>query len=187
MTVTRLVGALTQLNNIVHFMKTCYIKIRHFTQVNLTSKPSKGRGNLTKPLMIKEDTSKPIYTKHDQLFKELINEFFKEFLEAFFPNVYAGFLPLANALKHIRGTSDMVSILLKGLNNFLVRDDNDEILFPGKYGYKCSMDVSTGAAGEMPGSDPRLPRKADVIEKQRTIIKVAFKLLLLPCRNVTHQ
>src|SRR5699024_2161126 len=40
------------------------------------------------PLVIKEDTSKPTYTKHDQLFKELIIEFFKEFLEAFFPDVH---------------------------------------------------------------------------------------------------
>src|SRR5699024_4628290 len=39
-------------------------------------------------LVIKEDTSKPTYTKRDQLFKELINEFFKEFLEAFFPEVH---------------------------------------------------------------------------------------------------
>lgn len=88
MTVTRLVGALTQLNYIVHFIKTCYVIIRYFTQVNLTIKFPKERGNFSMPLVIKEDTSKPIYTKHDQLFKELINEFFKEFLEAFFPDVH---------------------------------------------------------------------------------------------------
>ncbi|MEN2468203.1 lanthionine synthetase LanC family protein [Ornithinibacillus sp. FSL M8-0202] len=60
---------------------------------------------------------------------------------------YAGFIPLANAVKHTHNKSDMISILLKGLNNYLVRDHNDEILFPGNYGFKCSMDVSTGAAG----------------------------------------
>lgn len=40
------------------------------------------------PLLIKENTPKLIYTKHDQLHKELINTFFQEFLEAFFPNIH---------------------------------------------------------------------------------------------------
>lgn len=40
------------------------------------------------PLLIKEDSSKTTYTKHDQLFKELINTFIKEFLEVFFPDVH---------------------------------------------------------------------------------------------------
>jgi len=40
------------------------------------------------PLLIKEDSPQPTYTKHDQLFKELINTFFEEFLEAFFPDVH---------------------------------------------------------------------------------------------------
>src|SRR5699024_12640487 len=40
------------------------------------------------PLVIKEDTSKPTYTKHDKLCKELINEFFIEFLDAFVPEVH---------------------------------------------------------------------------------------------------
>ena len=40
------------------------------------------------PLLIKEDSSQSTYTKHDQLFKELINTFFEEFLEAFFPDVH---------------------------------------------------------------------------------------------------
>ncbi|MEL3958193.1 class III lanthionine synthetase LanKC [Caldifermentibacillus hisashii] len=60
---------------------------------------------------------------------------------------YAGLLPLANAISHIYGKTDMIRLLLKNMNNYLVRNDNDEILFPGEYGFKCSMDVSTGAAG----------------------------------------
>src|SRR5699024_2281303 len=40
------------------------------------------------PLLIKEDSFKTTYTKHDQLFKELINTFIKEFLEVFFPDVH---------------------------------------------------------------------------------------------------
>ncbi|MFD2131629.1 Rpn family recombination-promoting nuclease/putative transposase [Pseudogracilibacillus auburnensis] len=37
--------------------------------------------------LIKENSSQ--YTKHDLLFKQLINEFFEEFLEAFFPEFHA--------------------------------------------------------------------------------------------------
>ncbi|WP_156857335.1 transposase [Oceanobacillus sp. AG] len=42
------------------------------------------------PQLIKEEPSKSTYTKHDQLYKDLIKTFFKEFLEAFFPDVYEG-------------------------------------------------------------------------------------------------
>ncbi|WP_249869054.1 Rpn family recombination-promoting nuclease/putative transposase [Oceanobacillus saliphilus] len=38
--------------------------------------------------IVKDDSTKYTYTKHDQLFKELINNFFAEFLEAFFPEVH---------------------------------------------------------------------------------------------------
>lgn len=38
--------------------------------------------------VIKENPPKSTYTKHDQLYKELINTFFKEFLSAFFPEVH---------------------------------------------------------------------------------------------------
>lgn len=60
---------------------------------------------------------------------------------------YAGFLPLANAISHLHGKTDMLDFLLKNMNNYLVKDENDEILFPGYFGLKCSMDVRTGAAG----------------------------------------
>ena len=40
------------------------------------------------PELIKENLSEQTYTKHDQLYKELINTFFKEFLEAFFPEIH---------------------------------------------------------------------------------------------------
>lgn len=36
--------------------------------------------------LIQEDSGK--YTKHDQLFKQLIEAFFEEFLEAFFPQIH---------------------------------------------------------------------------------------------------
>ena len=38
------------------------------------------------PILIKEDI--PKYTKHDQLFKQLIGIYFEEFLEAFFPYIH---------------------------------------------------------------------------------------------------
>lgn len=38
------------------------------------------------PNLVREST--PQYTKHDQLFKQLIHTFFEEFLEAFFPEIY---------------------------------------------------------------------------------------------------
>ncbi|GGB50855.1 transposase [Lentibacillus populi] len=41
---------------------------------------------MTVATLVKEST--PSYTKHDQLFKQLINTFFEEFLEAFFPEVH---------------------------------------------------------------------------------------------------
>jgi serine/threonine protein kinase len=62
-------------------------------------------------------------------------------------NGYVGFLPLANGLNHLYGKEDMVRFLLKNMNNYFVSNNDDEILFPGDYGFKCSMDVSTGAAG----------------------------------------
>ena len=39
--------------------------------------------------MVIQEEKKP-YVKHDQIFKELINNFFVEFLDVFFPEVHAG-------------------------------------------------------------------------------------------------
>ncbi|MEN1967760.1 DUF4351 domain-containing protein [Lentibacillus sp. N15] len=41
---------------------------------------------MTVTTFVKEDS--PSYTKHDQLFKQLIHTFFEEFLEAFFPDIH---------------------------------------------------------------------------------------------------
>lgn len=46
----------------------------------------KGCGTMTVLSIVKEKPSS--YTKHDQLFKQLIHTFFKEFLEVFFPEVH---------------------------------------------------------------------------------------------------
>ena len=42
----------------------------------------------TTPLLIKEKPQESTYTKHDQLYKELIGTFFEEFLEVFFPDIH---------------------------------------------------------------------------------------------------
>ncbi|WP_067725885.1 RpnC/YadD family protein [Oceanobacillus damuensis] len=39
--------------------------------------------------LVRDNSTKYTYTSHDQLFKELINNYFEEFLEAFFPDVHS--------------------------------------------------------------------------------------------------
>ncbi|MGZ1209180.1 ATP-binding cassette domain-containing protein [Lactobacillus delbrueckii subsp. bulgaricus] len=58
---------------------------------------------------------------------------------------YSGVLPLA---KSLAGDGDyaLLDYALAALNQYLVAN-NDEILVPGKYGYKLSLDFSTGSAG----------------------------------------
>lgn len=58
---------------------------------------------------------------------------------------YSGVLPLAKALAD-DGDTAMLDYALAALNQYLVAN-NDEILAPGKYGYKLSLDFSTGSAG----------------------------------------
>ncbi|AQS54405.1 hypothetical protein BW727_200002 (plasmid) [Jeotgalibaca dankookensis] len=61
---------------------------------------------------------------------------------------YSGLIPLANAASSLlNNNNDMLNFLLENLNNYLIRNDNNETLFPGDYGFKCSMNVSKGAAG----------------------------------------
>ena len=58
---------------------------------------------------------------------------------------YSGVLPLAKSLAG-DGDYEMLDYALAALNQYLVAN-NDEILAPGKYGYKLSLDFSTGSAG----------------------------------------
>ena len=58
---------------------------------------------------------------------------------------YSGVLPLAKSLAG-DGDYEMLDYALAALNQYLVVN-NDEILAPGKYGYKLSLDFSTGSAG----------------------------------------
>ncbi|MCT6889321.1 MAG: class III lanthionine synthetase LanKC [Lactobacillus sp.] len=60
---------------------------------------------------------------------------------------YSGLLPLANAVTAISGKRDQLNRLLQSLNMYIVKDNSGNLLVPGRLGYKCSMDVSTGAAG----------------------------------------
>src|SRR5690625_3132090 len=52
--------------------------------LNCYQKVQSARSHVT--IGIKEE--KPTYTKHDMLFKQLIQNFFDAFLELFFPNIY---------------------------------------------------------------------------------------------------
>src|SRR5690625_1258191 len=57
----------------------------------LTSSPQKLSTNyciVKRPNLVIYEKKKE-YIKHDQLFKELIDNFFEEFLEAFFPKIHA--------------------------------------------------------------------------------------------------
>lgn len=47
----------------------------------------------------------------------------------------------------IDGKRDQLNRLLQSLNMYIVKDDLGNLLVPGTLGYKCSMDVNTGAAG----------------------------------------
>lgn len=59
------------------------------TASQLTHQNSKGCDAMAAlPELIKENPPEQTYTKHDQLYKELISTFFKEFLIAFFPEVH---------------------------------------------------------------------------------------------------
>lgn len=80
-------------------------------------------------LMIRE--KKKEYVKHDQIFKELINNFFVEFLDVFFPEVHAGIdfesvKPLSEELYTdlIKGENRRVDIVieakLKGTDTLII-------------------------------------------------------------------
>lgn len=60
---------------------------------------------------------------------------------------YAGILPLANALAN-DGDYPMLDYSLNALNQYLI-SNNGEIMTPGKYGYKLSINFSYGSAGLM--------------------------------------
>ena len=61
---------------------------------------------------------------------------------------YAGFLSVAQANDILNSTtSNSKEVILSGLNNFLVRNGTEELLSPGAFNLKCSMDLYTGSAG----------------------------------------
>lgn len=61
---------------------------------------------------------------------------------------YAGFLSVAHANEITNSTTPKSKeVILSGLNNFLVRNGTEELLSPGAFNLKCSMDLYTGSAG----------------------------------------
>lgn len=63
-------------------------------------------------------------------------------------NGYGGFVMLGHAIDVTEGSRRATrEKFVRGLDNYLVRNGTDEILFPGEFNLKCSMDVYSGAAG----------------------------------------
>lgn len=60
---------------------------------------------------------------------------------------YTGFLVLGNALNSVFNKKEILNNSLKSLNAFLIKDNDGNLLLPGNYGFKCSMDIETGSAG----------------------------------------
>lgn len=94
------------------------------------------------------------YMREDSLFKQKYQSLFEKLKRTCFTyctymetlmSGYSGVLPLANALAK-DGDSTILDYSLSALNQYLVAKGN-EILLPGKYGYKLSLDFSYGSAG----------------------------------------
>ncbi|GAA2863251.1 class III lanthionine synthetase LanKC [Lactobacillus intestinalis] len=94
------------------------------------------------------------YMREDNLFKQKYQPSFEKLKKTCFTyctymetlmSGYSGVIPLANALA-MDGDSTMLNYSLEALNQYLVSNDN-EILLPGKYGYKLSLNFSYGSAG----------------------------------------
>ena len=59
---------------------------------------------------------------------------------------YVGLLPAAIPLRDLGIDDELWERIIDGLNLYLMKN-NGNIVFPGLYGYKCSMDLGTGSAG----------------------------------------
>lgn len=79
------------------------------------------------------------------------NDSFCSYMSFLFSGV-DGLITLSNAVNKIykiSNSKDILNSYIESLNNYAVSTNSDNILFPGKLGYKCSMDLSTGYAGIM--------------------------------------
>ncbi len=86
MEITGLGFGMKKIDKHLSLVKCSDILILEITPLVPASYPRKGCAIMLPPTLIKE---KPHgYTKHDQLFKQLIHTFFDDFLEAFFPDVH---------------------------------------------------------------------------------------------------
>lgn len=59
----------------------------------------------------------------------------------------AGLVVYSNVTKNYFNTGNSLKTYLAALNNFLLATTNKNILVPGQFGEKCTMDYETGAAG----------------------------------------
>lgn len=94
------------------------------------------------------------FRSEDEAFKKQTDDLFTRMIQTCFnyctymPGVisgYSGIFPIANALAK-NGDAKLLDYSLACLNNYLVKN-KDEVLLPGKYGYKISLDFENGNAG----------------------------------------
>ena len=94
------------------------------------------------------------YVREDKLFKKKYKSLFEKLKNTCFTyctymqtliSGYSGVIPLANALAK-DGNSTMLDYSLEALNQYLISNE-EEILTPGKYGYKLSLNFSYGSTG----------------------------------------
>ncbi|PNZ71807.1 class III lanthionine synthetase LanKC [Mammaliicoccus stepanovicii] len=60
---------------------------------------------------------------------------------------YSGFLIYENAKKNLLSNGKNMDEIVKNLNIYMLSDSDGNILFPGKFGLKCSMDIEEGISG----------------------------------------
>nr|WP_257787704.1 lanthionine synthetase C family protein [Companilactobacillus allii] len=100
-------------------------------------------------LEMQKDDLDSISMKFSDLLSKLIDSNYSScsYMSCLFSGV-TGFIVLSNAIYKIYGVNKSLKKHILSLNNYAISYDGMDI-FPGKLGYKCSMDISTGSAGVM--------------------------------------
>ncbi|WP_436862729.1 class III lanthionine synthetase LanKC [Mammaliicoccus sciuri] len=60
---------------------------------------------------------------------------------------YTGFIVYGNALNSLFNRNAILEESLYSINNYVLADSDRNILLPGKFGFKCSMDLMEGISG----------------------------------------
>lgn len=99
-------------------------------------------------LEIKKDDSEAITAQYQDIIKYLESDpgTFCTYQDCLFSGV-AGMIVQSNAIKNNFKKDNSLDVFVNSLNNYAVSVKNNELIFPGVFGVKCSMDYETGAAG----------------------------------------